>query len=83
MKPLYKQDVHHFDNLYPTSKAHESQAIRAVHSETKIQILFLCLRGRPLCFQQYQRFSILLRIKIMFIDEKIIYLGLFDMKLLK
>ena len=40
MKPLYKQDVHHFDDLYPTLKAHKSQVIRTVHSGMKSQVLF-------------------------------------------
>ena len=31
-KPLYGQEVRHFDYLYPTSKARESQVIRTVHS---------------------------------------------------
>ena len=57
MKPLYKQEVHHFDELYPTSKAHESQVIRTVHSETKSQVLSLQLRGHPHCFQQCHKGS--------------------------
>ena len=41
MNPLYKQEVHHFDDLYPTSKTHESQVIRTVHSEAKSEVLSL------------------------------------------
>ena len=57
MKPLYKQEVHHFDDFYPTSKAHESQVIRTVHSEMNSQVLSLQLRGRPSCFQQCHKGS--------------------------
>ena len=57
MKPLYKQEIHHFDDLYPISKAHESQVKRTVHSETKSQVLSLQLRGRPRCFQQCHKGS--------------------------
>ena len=47
MKPLYKQEVHRFDDLYSTSKAHESQ-FRIVQSEMKSsQVLSLQLRARP------------------------------------
>ena len=35
MKPLCKQEVHHFDDLYQTTKAHESQVIKTGHSEAK------------------------------------------------
>ena len=52
MKPLYKQEVHHFDDLYPTLKAHESQVIRTVHSGMKSQVLSLQSRGRLHFFQQ-------------------------------
>ena len=51
MKPLYKQEVYHLDNLYSTSKAHKSQVIRTMHSETKSQVLSLQLRGRPHWFR--------------------------------
>ena len=51
VKPLYRQEVRHFDDLYPTSKALERQVIRIVHSETKSQVLSLQLRERPHCFQ--------------------------------
>ena len=53
MKP--KQEVYHFDHLYPTSKADESQVIRTVHS--KSQVLSQQLRGRPHCFQQCHKGS--------------------------
>ena len=56
-KPLYKQKVHHLDDLYPTSKAHESQVIRTVHSKMKSEILSLQLGGRPHCFQQCHKGS--------------------------
>ena len=49
MKPLYKQEVHHFDDLYPGLKAHESQVIRAVHSGMKSQVLSQELRRHPHC----------------------------------
>ena len=57
MKPLYKQEVHHFDDLYPTSRAYESQVTRTVHPEMKSQVLSLQLRGRPHCFQQWHKGS--------------------------
>ena len=57
MKPLYKQEVHHFDDLYPTLKAHESQVIRTVYSGMKSQVLSLQFKGRPHCFQQCHKGS--------------------------
>ena len=88
VKPLYRQEVRHFDDLYPTSKALERQVIRTVHSKTKSHVLSLQLRECPHYFQQChkgskQSFSNLLRIEFMFIYEKIIFLGFFDLKLPK
>ena len=57
MKRLYKQEVHYFDDLYPTSKTHESRVIRTVYSEMKSQVLPLQLRGRLHCFQQCHKGS--------------------------
>ena len=57
MKPLYKQEVHHFDDLYPSLKAHESQVIRTVHSGMKSQVLSQQLRRHPHCFQQRHKGS--------------------------
>ena len=57
MKSLYKQEVYHFDDLYPNSKAHESQVMRTVHSATKSQVLPLQLIGHPHCFQQSHKRS--------------------------
>ena len=57
MKPLYRQEVRHFDDLYPTSKALEMQVRRTVHSETKSQVLSLQLRERPHCFEQCHKGS--------------------------
>ena len=72
MKPLYKQEVHHFGDLYPTSKAHESLVIRNVHSETKSQVLSLQLRGRSHCFQQcHEGFQICYELKLCLYMKKI------------
>ena len=57
MKVLYKQDVHHFDYLYPTLKAHKSQIIRILHSDIKRQVLSLQLKEHSHCFQQFHKNS--------------------------
>ena len=73
MKLLYIQEVHHFDDLYPTLKAYEILVIKIVHSETKSQVLSLQLKGCPHCFQQYHKVSDIFMKKIV--------LGYFDFKL--
>ena len=80
MNLLYIQEVHHFDDLYPTTKGHESQIIRTAHSETKSLVLSLKLRERSHFPTMSQRFSNLLRIEFMVIYEKIIFLGFFNFK---
>ena len=57
MNLLYNQEVHHLDDLYPTTKGHESQIIRTAHSETKSQVLSLKLRERSHCFLQCHKGS--------------------------
>ena len=73
IKPLYKQEVHHFNDLCPTSKALESQVI-TVHWEMKSQVFSLQLRERQHCF------SNLLQIEFMCIYEKIMFLGFFEIE---
>ena len=80
IKPLYKQEVHHFDDLFPTWKAHESQVIRTVHSETKIQILSVKLRKGPHCFQQFHKRSQIYFELSLFEYKKMIFLGFLDLK---
>ena len=71
MKNLYKQEFHHFDSLYPTSKAHEIQVIRIVSAVERMSTLF------P---KMSQKFSNLLQTKFMFIYGNIIFWGFFDLK---
>ena len=75
MKPLYKQEVHRFDDLYSTSKAHESQ-FRIVQSEMKSQSSFVSAIESTsiLILAIIQRLSNLLRTECMFMYEKITFL---------
>ena len=84
VKPLYKQEVHHFDDLYPTSKAHESQ-LRIVQSEMKSQSSFVsAVESTSTLFSAIiQRLSNLLRAECMFMYEKIIFLWFFELNLPK
>ena len=83
MKPLYKQKVHHFNDLHPTSKV-ESQIIKTVHLEAKSQVLSLKLKERPLCIQQCRKGSqIYYESSLCLHMKKIIFLGFCDLNLPK
>ena len=83
MKPLHKQEIDHFGDLHPTSKA-ESQIIRTVHLETKSQVLSLKLKERPHCVEQCRKGSqIFYELSLCLHMKKIIFLRFCDLNLPK
>ena len=83
IKPLYKQEVHHFDDLYSWSKAHESQVIRTAFGNEESSFVSEIKETSTLFPAISQTFSNLFRIESVFIYEKMIVLGFFNLKLPK
>ena len=78
IKPLYKQEVHHFDDLYSTSKAHESERTAFGNEESSFVSE---IKDTSTLFPAIsQTFSNLFRIESVFIYEKMIFLGFFNLK---